>query len=518
MKIKDWRKEMDKTIKNGDCILRFENVTKRFPGVLALDSVSFDVLKGEVHALVGENGAGKSTLIKIVTGVYQKTSGNILFQGIPIDYQNPHEALRNGVAAIYQELNLIPALTVAENIFMGHHFKNERGFVDWRKIKEEAQKLIDFLEVDVDVDAKVGTLGVAKKQVVEIAKALSLNAQVLIMDEPTAALAKKEIETLFRIIRFLKTQGVTIIYISHHLDEIFAIADRVTVLRDGKHVSTNTTSALSIDDLIRKMVGRKLTEQFPYMNHQSKDEILHVENLNRNGILHDISFSLKKGQIVGLAGMVGSGRTELLRAIYGLDPIDSGKIFVKGQEVKIQSPQDAINLGIALLPEERKTQGLVLLLSVIDNIGLPSLTKISTRGFINDKELNRITAEMVQMMNIKTPSFDQKVMFLSGGNQQKVVLGKWFARECDIYLFDEPTRGIDVGAKVEIYHLMNKLIERGAAILMVSSELPEILGMSDQILVMKEGRITGQLSRQNANQEEVLKLAIGGGHLSGRSD
>ncbi len=509
---------MDKTFNNGDGILQFENVTKRFPGVLALDSVSFDVLKGEVHALVGENGAGKSTLIKIVTGVYQKTSGSILFQGKLIDYQNPHEALRNGIAAIYQELNLIPALTVAENIFMGHHIRNERGFIDWKKMREEAQKLIDFLEVDVEIDAKVGTLGVAKKQVVEIAKALSLNAQILIMDEPTAALAKKEIETLFRIIKFLKSKGVTIIYISHHLDEIFAISDRVTVLRDGKHVATNNTATLTIDNLIKMMVGRKLVEQFPHMDHQVKDEALRVENLKRKGVLHNINFSLKKGQIVGIAGMVGSGRTELLRAIYGLDPLDGGKIFVKGDEVNIQSPYDAINLGIALLPEERKTQGLVLLLSVTDNIGLPSLTKISNRGFIDDTKLNHITSEMVQMMNIKTPSFHQKTMFLSGGNQQKVVLGKWFARECDIYLFDEPTRGIDVGAKIEIYHLMNKLIERGAAILMVSSELPEILGMSDQILVMKEGKITGTLTRQNANQEEVLKLAIGGGHLNGRSD
>ncbi len=501
-----------------DCIIRFENVTKRFPGVLALDNVSFDVLKGEVHALVGENGAGKSTLIKILTGVYQKTSGTVLFQGKPIAFQNPHEALRSGIAAIYQELNLIPALTVAENIFMGHHFRNGRGFIDWKKMREEAQKLIDFLEVEVDINQKVGSLGVAKKQVVEIAKALSLDAQVLIMDEPTAALAKKEIETLFRIIRFLKTKGVTIIYISHRLDEIFSISDRVTVLRDGRHVATNYTSLLTIDDLIRMMVGRKLVEQYPHIDRIAKDEALRVEGLSREGVLSNINFSLKKGEIVGIAGMVGSGRTELLRAIYGLDPIDEGKIFVKGRKVQVTSPQDAINLGIALLPEERKTQGLVLLLSVIDNIGLPLLPKISTRGFINDIELNRITTEMVRMMSIKTPSLDQKAMFLSGGNQQKVVLGKWFALECDIYLFDEPTRGIDVGAKVEIYHLMNKLIERGAAILMVSSELPEILGMSDRILVMKEGEITGELSRQKANQEEVLKLAIGGSQLNGRPE
>ncbi|MCX6088848.1 MAG: sugar ABC transporter ATP-binding protein [Candidatus Atribacteria bacterium] len=446
-----------------DHILQFVHVTKRFPGVLALDDVSFSVLKGVVHALVGENGAGKSTLIKIITGVYQKTSGEILYQGKPVAFMNPHNALKNGIAAIYQELNLIPALTVAENIFMGHHFRTERNFIDWKKIWDESQKFIDFLEVDVDIHAKVNTLGVAKKQVVEIAKALSLNAQVLIMDEPTAALAQKEIKTLFRIIRFLREKGVTILYISHHLEEIFEISDRVTVLRDGKQVITTDTKDLTIEDLIRMMVGRNLVEKFPREPHEAQEEVLRVEGFNRKDILHHISFRVKKGEIVGIAGMVGSG---------------------------------------------------ILLLSVMNNLGLPLLPKISHRGFVDDSELTRVSNEMVKVMNIKTPSLSQQVMYLSGGNQQKVVLGKWFARKCDIYLFDEPTRGVDVGAKVEIYHLMNKLIENGASIVMVSSELLEILGMSDRIIVMKEGRITGELSRDRAKQEEVLRLAIGGNNLN----
>jgi len=490
-------------------ILRFEKLTKRFPGVLALDEVSFAIKRGEVHALVGENGAGKSTLIKIVTGVYQKTSGEIIFDGKPVHFLTPHEALRSGIAAIYQEFNLIPALTVAENIFMGHHFTRRNFIVDWAKMREEAQKLMEFLEVDIDVDARVRDLGVAKKQVVEIAKALSLNARVLIMDEPTATLAQKEIQGLFRIIRFLKSKGVTVIYISHRLEEIYEICDRVTVLRDGRYVGTRGVKEVTVDEIIRMMVGREVVEKFPRVAYQIGEEVLRVEGLTRHGVLENISFSVRKREILGIAGMVGSGRTELLRAIYGLDPIDRGKIYVKGREVRIRSPLEAINHGIALLPEERKTQGLVLLLSVLDNLGLPLLPFLSNRGFVDDTKLTEVAQDMVEHMNIKTPSLLQKTMYLSGGNQQKVVLGKWFARNCDIYLFDEPTRGIDVGAKTEIYHLMNKLIERGSAIVMVSSELPEILAMSDRILVMREGRIMGELSREEATKETILQLALG---------
>lgn len=493
-----------------EIILRFEKVSKRFPGVLALDEVSFDVKRGEVHALVGENGAGKSTLIKIVSGVHRKTSGEIYYEGKPVDFHTPHEALARGIAAIYQEFNLIPALTVAENIFMGHHFLTPRGLVDWTRMRQEAKKLLDFLDVDIDVDAKVRDLGVAKKQVVEIAKALSLNAKILIMDEPTAALAQKEIETLFRIIRFLKEKGVTIIYISHRLEEIFKVCDRVTVLRDGRHIATRNLQDLDMEDIIQMMVGREITNKFPRIPHTPEEEILRVEGLTRHGVLENISFSLRRGEILGIAGMVGSGRTELLRAIYGVDPVDGGEIYIKGEKVQINSPVEAINLGMAFLPEERKTQGLVLLLSVLDNIGLPILPQISERGFVDDQRLLEIGEEMVQQMNIKTPSLYQKVMYLSGGNQQKVVLGKWFARKCDIYLFDEPTRGIDVGAKVEIYHLMNRLLEKKVGIIMVSSELPEILGMSDRILVMREGRIVGELNREEATQETILSLAVGG--------
>jgi len=491
-----------------DIILQFDKLTKKFPGVVALDEVSFDIVRGEVHALVGENGAGKSTLIKIVTGVYQKTSGEVFYQGRSINFRSPHDALQNGIAAIYQEFNLIPALTVAENIFMGHHFVRGK-FVDWEKIEEEAQKLLNFLEVDIDVNSRVRELGVAKKQVIEIAKALSHDAKVLIMDEPTAALAQKEIETLFRIIRSLKERGVTIIYISHRLEEVYEICDRVTVLRDGKFVATKSVEELKVEELIRMMVGREVGERFPRVSHTIGEEVLRVEGLTRHGVLENISFSLHQREILGIAGMVGSGRTELLRAIYGVDPWEEGKIFIRGEEVNISSPPEAINLGIALLPEERKTQGLILLLSVMDNLGLPILPYIANAGFVDEDRLRQIGEEMVKTMNIKTPSLYQKVMYLSGGNQQKVVLGKWFARKCDIYLFDEPTRGIDVGAKAEIYQLMNHLISEGAAIIMVSSELPEILAMSDRILVMREGKITGEVNREEANQELILQLALG---------
>lgn len=490
-------------------ILHFEKLTKRFPGVLALDNVTFSIRQGEVHAIVGENGAGKSTLIKIVTGVHQKTSGEIFFDGKPVHFNSPHEALRSGIAAIYQEFNLIPALTVAENIFMGHHFVKRRFFVDWPRMRREAQEIMRFLGVDIDVDEKVRNLGVAKKQIVEIAKALSHKARVLIMDEPTATLAQKEIEGLFRIIRFLKNEGVTVIYISHRLEEIYEVCDRVTVLRDGRHVATRDVKDVTMDDLIRMMVGREVVEKFPRVSHKIGEEVLRVEGLTRRGVLENISFSLRRGEILGIAGMVGSGRTELLRAIYGVDPIDEGKIYIHGKEVRLRSPLDAINHGIAFLPEERKVHGLVLLLSVLDNLGLPILPFVSFRGLINDGRLKVIAQNMVHHMNIKTPSLYQRVMYLSGGNQQKVVLGKWFARNCDIYLFDEPTRGIDVGAKVEIYHLMNRLLERGASIIMVSSELPEVLAMSDRILVMREGKIVGELSREEATKEAVLRLALG---------
>lgn len=500
-----------------EAILKFENLTKRFPGVLALNQVSFEVRKGEVHALVGENGAGKSTLIKIVTGVYPRTSGELFYQGKAVEFHSPHDALRNGIAAIYQEFNLIPALSVVENIFMGHYFTQKGGLVDWAKIREEAQRLIDFLEVDINIDAQVRDLGVAKKQVVEIAKALSYQAQVLIMDEPTATLAQKEIDTLFRIVKSLKEQGVTIIYISHRLEEIYQICDRVTVLRDGNYIATRKLAEVQMEEIIQMMVGREVVERFPRTLHKAGEEVLRVEGLSRSGVLEDISFNLHRREILGIAGMVGSGRTELLRALYGLDPIDQGQVWIKGEKVTIHSPLEAISRGIALIPEERKTQGLVLLLSVMENIGLPILPQIANRGFLDEEELKKIAQKMVKTLNIRTPSIYQRVMNLSGGNQQKVVLAKWLARESAIYFFDEPTRGIDVGAKVEIYHLMNHLIEQGSAILMVSSELPEILALSDRVLVMREGRIAGELTKEEVTQESVLKLAVGRRNVGAQS-
>ncbi|MDR1613020.1 MAG: sugar ABC transporter ATP-binding protein [Planctomycetota bacterium] len=493
-----------------DAILKFEDTSKRFPGVLALSNVSFAVEKGTVHALVGENGAGKSTLIKILTGVHKQSSGRVLYQGRDLHFGDPHQALLAGITAIYQELNLAPTLSVAENIFLGHLPKTGADTVDWAAMRAKSRDLLSFLDGEVDPNALVRSLGVAKKQVVEIAKALSMDARIIIMDEPTAAIPKKEIDTLFRIIRMLREKGVTIIYISHHIDEVFEIADRVTVLRDGRVVETRNTGEIDEPELIKLMVGRELTKQYPYHPGAPGAEVLRVENLSRRGVLHGISFSLRAGEVVGVSGMVGSGRTELLRAIYGIDPISSGAVYVNGAARRFKAPRDAIEAGIALLPEERKTSGLVLLMSVMDNIGLPSLQKMSTRGVMRDRELARTSERMRSLMNIRTPSLRQRVMNLSGGNQQKVVLGKWFARDPKIYLFDEPTRGIDVGAKVEIYNLMNRLKEQGAAILMVSSELPEILGMSDRVLVMREGRIAGEVPRERLTQEAVLKLAIGG--------
>ena len=501
---------MTTTTTASDPILVFDNTTKRFPGVVALSNVSFSVRPGTVHALVGENGAGKSTLIKILTGVHRPSSGSVTYQGRELRFQNPNEALLDGIAAIYQELNLVPTLTVAENIFLGHPPKTASGTIDWTAMRARARELLDFLEMDIDPGALVRTLGIARKQVVEIAKALATDARVIIMDEPTAAIPKKEIDTVIRIIGSLRDKGVTVIFISHHLEEVFAIADRITVLRDGRVVDTLDKADLDEPKLIRLMVGRDLTEQYPYRPIPPGREILSADHLTVKGKISDVSLTIREGEVVGVSGMVGSGRTELLRALYGLDRKDSGEVRIGGKPVDIRAPRDAIEAGMALLPEERKTSGLVLLLSVMDNIGLANLGRMSTRGVMRDGELTSTSERMRRIMNIKTPSLRQRVMNLSGGNQQKVVLGKWFARNPKIYLFDEPTRGIDVGAKVEIYNLMNQLKSEGAAILMVSSELPEILGMSDRVLVMREGRIAGELGREALTQEAVLKIAIGG--------
>jgi ribose transport system ATP-binding protein len=490
-------------------VLEMLNIRKTFPGVVALDDVSFDLRKGEVHVLLGENGAGKSTLMKILSGAYQKTAGRILIEGREVEIKSPRHARQLRISTIYQELNLIPHLSAAENIFLGREPSSAMGFIDRGAIHQAAAGILKGLGVDLDPRIRVAQLGIAQQQMVEIAKAISLDAGILIMDEPTSALTEREIAELFTRMRTLRAAGVSIVYISHRLEELFEIGDRVTVLRDGKRVGTHNIQDISRPDLIRLMVNRDLTSQFPKVPAERGEEALRVEGLNRNGVLHDISFSLRRGEVLGISGLLGSGRTELARAIFGVDKIDSGRIYVKGELQEIDCPRDAINLGIGFLTEDRKTQGLVPLLSAKENICLPSVDRFSRYGFVSAGEETRAANRYVGQLRIKTASVDQRVLFLSGGTQQKVVLSKWLCCQAEVFIFDEPTRGIDVGSKAEIYHLMNELTASGVAIIMISSELPEILGMSDRILVMHRGRLAGEFSAEEATQESVLQAALG---------
>jgi len=489
--------------------LKMENICKHFPGVIALDHVSFELRTGEVHILLGENGAGKSTLVKILSGAYRMTSGTISLYGEEIDVDDPRHAQRHGIATIYQEFNLISQLSVAENIFLGRELSFTAGILDQKQMNLNAQKILDDLGVQIRADSPVHMLGVAEQQMVEVAKALSLDARLLIMDEPTSALSENEIKELFRMIDNLKKKGVSIIYISHRLEELFQIGDRVTVLRDGRNVATVAISATTESDLIRMMVNRDLDEHFPRQKVERGEEALKIKGLNRNPFLQNINFSLYKGEILGIAGLLGSGRTELARAVFGLDRVDSGEIYIHGRKEKIQSAARAIDLKIGFLTEDRKNQGLVLNLSVKENICLPSVNRFSKFGFINLDDEKEIAEKYIRELRIKTPAITQKVLYLSGGNQQKVVMSKWLCSEADILIFDEPTRGIDVASKVEIYQLMNMLTAKGAAIIMISSELPEILGMSDRILVMHEGKITAEYKDTEATQEKILFSALG---------
>jgi ribose transport system ATP-binding protein len=470
-----------------------------------------EVRKGEVHALLGENGAGKSTLMKILSGAYTRDEGEIFWEGQPIHIHTPKEAQDLGIGIIYQEFNLVPQLSIAENVWISREpFRNRAlQWLDWKEMRRKTQVLLDELHLSLDPKRPVAGLGVAQQQMVEIAKALSLDAKLLIMDEPTSALSDTEIKQLFAAIRRLKERGVAVVFISHHMDEIFEICDRGTVLRDGEYIATVDLAGKTEDDLIRLMVGRNLDQQYPKVSSQRGEEALRVEGLSRDGLLHDISFSAYTGEILGIAGLVGAGRTELMRAIFGADPIDAGKIVVFGKEMNVKSPQTAIRAGMGLLPEDRKQQGLVLLLSVLHNMSMASLDKLTSRVFLRLGDERKQATAFVDKLRIVTPGVNQQVQFLSGGNQQKVVLAKWLASQSKILIFDEPTRGIDVGAKVEVYNLMNNLVESGAAIIMVSSEMPEVLGMSDRILVMHEGRIAAELSRAEATQERVLAAAMG---------
>ncbi|MEB0011731.1 sugar ABC transporter ATP-binding protein [Glaciimonas sp. Gout2] len=493
-------------------ILSLRDITKRFPGVLALDRVSFDLKKGEAHAVCGENGAGKSTLMKVISGVFQADEGTILYKGEVRQFGSSVEAQAVGIAIIHQELNLVPQLSVAENIFLAREPK-KGWFIDKAKMCADAQMYLDRLKLQVKPTDLVKSLSVAQQQMVEIAKALSLNAEVLIMDEPTSSLTESETEQLFKIINDLKSKGVSIIYISHRLDEMQHIIDRVTIMRDGKYVSTDDFSSISVDQIVTKMVGRSLDSKFPERTSVPTEEtLLSVKELTRNDGIGPVSFTLRRGEILGFAGLIGAGRTEVARAIFGADPITGGQIFLGDSEVMIDSPIDAIKHGIAYLSEDRKKDGLLIKMSVASNISLTNIDAVSDRfGFIQFAKEETIGQEYVRVLDIKTPSCHQIVKNLSGGNQQKVAISKWLFRGSKILFFDEPTRGIDVGAKFAIYTLLDKLAADGIGVVMITSELPEILGMTDRVAVFHEGKIAAMLTTKNTSQEEIMH------HASGRS-
>jgi ribose transport system ATP-binding protein len=493
-------------------LLRLVGISKSFPGVRALHNVHMEVHKGEVHALLGENGAGKSTLMKILSGAYTRDAGEIYWEGKKVEIHNPRAAQELGIAIIYQEFNLVPQLSIAENVWLGRQpMRNAAlGLVDWSASNRKTEALLRELNLDLDPHRPVAGLGVAQQQMVEIAKALSLDAKLLIMDEPTSALAEAEIHQLFGLIRKLKERGVSVVFISHHLDEVFEICERGTVLRDGEFIKTIDVAQTTKDELIQLMVGRSLDQQYPKIISKRGEEALRVEHLSREDKLKDISFTAYTGEILGIAGLVGAGRTELVRVIFGADKIDAGKVFVFGKETHIDSPERAIKAGLALLPEDRKQEGLVLLLSVLHNVSMASLDKMKNMfGLLRLQDEKVQVGDFIQKLRISTPGIQQQVQNLSGGNQQKVVLAKWLAGKSQILIFDEPTRGIDVGAKVEVYNLMNSLVEGGAAVIMVSSEMPELLGMSDRIVVMHEGSLVAEFDRAEVTQEKILSAAMG---------
>ena len=486
-------------------LLRLDHISKAFPGVQALQDVQFAVQAGEVHALLGENGAGKSTLIKIISGVHSPDTGTIEFNGSPVQLTSPQQAQQLGIATIYQELLLYPELSVAENIFMGHAPRGRWG-IDWRAMRQQAETILASLDIhDLDVTRLVGTLSVGNRQRVEIAKALSQDTQVLIMDEPTAALTEADVERLFNIVRLLRERGVGIIYISHRLEEIFALADRVTVLRDGQYVATRSVSEINHDELISMMVGRTIDNLFPKLEADIGEQVLEVRDLTRRPLTRAVSFNLRTGEIVGLAGLVGSGRSELAQVIFGITPAQSGQILLDSQPVRINSPIQAKQLGIAYIPEDRGLQGLIRPMRLRENVSLAVLEHLcrGRLGYIQGDAERALSSESIDQFNIRASSIEQVVNKLSGGNQQKVVLSKWLATKPRVLIMDEPTRGIDVGAKAEIHRLMSQLAQQGMAILMISSELPEIMGMSDRILVMREGQLVAEFERQQATQEVV---------------
>ena len=496
---------------NSEKILEMRNISKSFSGADALNHVDFDVYRGEVHILLGENGAGKSTLMSILAGVYPCDSGQMWWHGQAVNFKAPREAQQAGINIIYQESSLIDHLSVAENVFLGNEPAWLRGlpFIDWEQTYEQTHRLLSSLKLSIDPRTPVSSLGVAEQRMVEVAKALRQSADLIIMDEPTASLSPPEVETLFRVIRALARQDVAVVYISHRLEEAIKIGDRATILRDGEKVATISVPNTTTDELVRLIVGRSLTDKFPRRRASTGPEILRVKGLARAGILHDISFDLHAGEIVGLTGLMGSGRTSLARTIFGLDPLDAGTIFVDGRPTVIDSPQTAINLGIGLLTENREEQGLILEMNTADNITLAALERDWPGPFLRHEAEQDLAEHYINRLNIKPQSPQHLTRYLSGGMQQKVILSRWLATRSRLLIFDQPTRGVDVGSKIEIYRFMADLAEQGVAILIVSSDLPEILGMCDRILVLHEGMLVASLPGSKATAEAVMAYATG---------
>ncbi|ANX14153.1 D-xylose ABC transporter ATP-binding protein [Fictibacillus arsenicus] len=490
--------------------IQMNDIYKAFGANQVLSGVDFELQEGEVHALMGENGAGKSTIMNILTGLHKRDSGTIQIDGQEKYFDSPKDAEKHGVAFIHQELNVWPEMTVLENLFIGKELRSRFGLLKTKEMKALAKKQFEKLAVNIPLDRNAGLCSVGQQQMIEIAKALMTNAKVIIMDEPTAALTEREIEKLFEVINALRKEGVSIVYISHRMEEIFTICDRITVMRDGKTVDTKVISETNFNDVVRKMVGRELTDRFPERNPSVGKTMLEVKNATRNGVFENVSFSVKSGEIVGVSGLMGAGRTEIMRALFGLDKLDSGEIWLDGKKAAIKNPYEAVKYGIGFITEDRKTEGLVLDFSIRDNMALPNLTSFSKKGFIDDKTENEFVDLLIKRLQIKTQSGETNAKDLSGGNQQKVVIAKWIGIGPKVLILDEPTRGVDVGAKREIYQLMNELTDRGVAIIMVSSELPEVIGMSDRILVVHEGKISGELAKSEATQEKIMTFATGG--------
>ncbi|MDT0122834.1 sugar ABC transporter ATP-binding protein [Paenibacillus sp. RRE4] len=490
--------------------IQMHNIHKAFGTNQVLSGVDFELKEGEVHALMGENGAGKSTLMNILIGLHQRDQGTIEIDGKETYFGSPKEAEQLGLTFIHQELNVWPEMTVLDNLFIGKEISSSMGLLNTKQMKALASEQFAKLSVDIPLERPAGECSVGQQQMIEIAKALMTNAKVIIMDEPTAALTEREIQKLFEVIRSLQKNGVSIVYISHRMEEIFAICDRITIMRDGRTVDTKAIPETSFDEVVRKMVGRELTERFPSRHPKYGEFVLEVREANRKGLFENISFDVKAGEVLGFSGLMGSGRTEIMRAIFGLDRLDSGEIKIRGKKVNIRKPADAVKHGIGFITEDRKDEGLVLDFSIRENMALTNLFSFSSKGFISNAKEQEFVDTLIKRLQIKTQSSETAARNLSGGNQQKVVIAKWVGIGPSVLILDEPTRGVDVGAKREIYQLMNELTDRGVAIIMVSSELPEVLGMSDRIAVVHEGRITGVLPKEQATQEQIMTLATGG--------